>query len=251
MAELEFKEDTHQYFYEGLELFSVTTIIHKYVQPFEEDKVIDQMLKGKETYRGNKIEYLGLNKEQIKKKWKTINKQATEYGTAVHLMAENYILGLPYSNEFPRELKQVYNFFRDSGYKCHQPEMRIFSTKYRVAGTVDLILTKGTTFHVFDWKTNRGKDLSDSFGDQYTQYMKFPVNYLPDLPFWHYALQMSIYRYLLESEERYTLFNSENMGEMAIVHIKEELTFPQIIKVPYLKEEAQKVLQHFFDTTFK
>jgi len=238
-----FLEEPHEYYFNGRQLTSVTTVIHKYSQEFDKEKACDMMLKGSEKYTGPKEDYFGMDRNEIQQKWEDICTEACDYGTAVHLMAEQYVLNEPYTDIYPSELEQVKAFFKHSGFTCEVPEIQLYSTQWGIAGTADLLLKKDGVFHIYDWKTNRGKDLADHIGNQYTKFMKYPLNHLPDLPYWHYAIQMSVYRLLMETEDNCKSYVKQ--GQMAIVHIKEGLKYPQVITVPYLKTEAINMLKHF------
>jgi hypothetical protein len=116
----------------------------------------------------------------------------------------------------------------------------VYDPDFNLAGTVDLVLedSKGRMW-IYDWKTNEGKNLSDMVGDEWTKPMKEPLSHLKDLPYWHYALQFSLYRYIMEKNE-----GIEFEGQ-ALVHLKREGLDPAIIHTPYLKKEIESILNEF------
>lgn len=230
-------------------LMSVTTFLHQYTQGFDADEVIEKMMKGSEIYLGKNEEYQGMNVEEIKTLWNIKRDRAARYGTYVHLGAENYALKGVFDAPSRPEFTQVKNYFKQNAYDVAAAEKRIHSDKYMLAGTVDLLLSRDetvgaggpepdveTVYYVADWKTNNGKDLADTTGDHFTKTMKFPLVNVPDLPYWHYALQFSLYRYLLEEIEGLKIVGQE------IVHLKRTGTEAEIISTPYMKKEIEALL---------
>jgi hypothetical protein len=68
--------------------------------------------------------------------------------------------------------------------------------------------------------------------------MKVPLSHLKDFTLNHYYIQLSIYRYLVE---KYTNLKIE---EMFIVWFSENNETYEIIDVPYLKDEVEKILEN-------
>ena len=77
--ELEFDEPTHTYNLKGTILPSVTTVLHKFEEPFDEDRIA-------EGYAMKN----GFTKEYWLDKWKYKNLMATTTGTLVHEWGESY-----------------------------------------------------------------------------------------------------------------------------------------------------------------
>ena len=77
-----FKEETHQYFNTetGREYLSGTKFIHLFEPPFDKD-TISKRVALKE----------GKTQQEVLDEWAAISKQACDYGTATHLLMENYI----------------------------------------------------------------------------------------------------------------------------------------------------------------
>jgi hypothetical protein len=270
--ELKFNEEKHEYTCGDKKLTSVTTLISQYSHGFDSDRVIDTMLAGSEIYLGKKKEYLGLNKHQIKKLWEINSSGKSTYGTYIHDNAEKYALGQEYDKSRP-EIKQVIKFFNNEGYEVVQPEMRVFSEKLGLAGTVDLLLIKDGLYYIADYKTCIGKDLSDREGNNWTDMMKYPINNVPCIEYWKYALQMSVYRYIIENEEDYwteeynppecdtynLISEPLKFGGQFIIHLirsKDDLKvngkhviYPEmnritykLIDTPYMKDEVQLIV---------
>jgi hypothetical protein len=63
-----------------------------------------------------------------------------------------------------------------------------------------------------------------------------PLQTLPDTTFYHYALQVSIYRYILE--QKYGI--NVSRSKLGVFHPENGRYF--VIDLPYLKEEVIKLL---------
>jgi hypothetical protein len=85
-----------------------------------------------------------------------------------------------------------------------------------------------------DYKTN--SDIHKT--EKYAKNMKVPLSHLKDFTLNHYYIQLSIYRYLVE---KYTNLKIE---EMFIVWFSENIENYEIIEVPYLKDEVEKILEN-------
>lgn len=261
MSELEFNEEKHEYTHKGKNLISVSQLINKYSEDFDSDFIIDKMIGDSPIYLGKKKDYIGMTKDEIETVW-NINKEAkSRYGTYIHNGAEyicaNPNIDLKELDMLRPEWKQVTKFFKDTGFKAQGTEVKVFNEELGLAGTIDVLLedSEGKR-HIGDWKTNLGKDLADYEGGIYTKMMNYPVNNVPDLPFWHYALQLSFYRYILE-------LDGQDIQSQFLVHLirsKEDLkdnynkhvVYPEMnrinykkIDLPYMKAEVLAILEDY------
>ena len=65
-----------------------------------------------------------------------------------------------------------------------------------------------------------------------------PVSHIPDTSYWHYALQLSIYRFILE--ERYSI----RVSGMKLGVFHPSYSTPWIVSLPYLLDEVKAILRH-------
>ena len=86
---------------------------------------------------------------------------------------------------------------------------------------------------LIDYKTNTNIYKKE----RYSKYMKVPLSHLKDTDLNHYALQLSIYRYIVE---KYTDLKFE---DMFIVWFTEENENYKILEIPYLKEDVERILR--------
>lgn len=63
-----------------------------------------------------------------------------------------------------------------------------------------------------------------------------PISHIHDTTYWHYALQLSVYRYFLE--KNYGIHVSAN--RLAIFH--PDYSRPYVVEVPYLRDEVRAIL---------
>lgn len=248
--------DLHQY--EPRAMISATTFLGRYEDHFDADAVLDKMfakdsagfnLNGEPIYTGKNTDYQGCTKAQMKALWDIKRERACDYGTFVHLGAEKYVLEGKFGAPIRPEFRQVQKYIKECGYELDTAEKRIYDEDVCIAGTVDLLMKKetlvdelngeeikDTIYYIADWKTNDGKDLADKEGTQWTSMMHFPLCHLKDLPYWHYALQFSLYRWMLEKQ-------GYEFDGQAAVHLKREGNEPQVIEMPYLKDEIEALME--------
>ena len=215
---LQFIEETHQYFLDGVEYDCVSNVTHKY-NPFDQDKVAEETYLRALANPSNK--YHGMSKEEIIKQWEEHSADACEKGTNVHAFGESmfYILtgtGGPVEgcedafdkdgNPLPRNKKEeaVVKFWNDLP-ECIIPvlaETKVFNqdgTPY--AGTFDILFyyycvdddTKSGLI-LFDYKTNA--DLYKNFNGQT---MLPPFDDYLDQPIGYYRLQFACYQIPIEN----------------------------------------------------
>ena len=78
---VQYFDEPHKYFLNKKELISVTTLIHKYQDDFDEEYW--------SKFKGNQF---NVNPRIIKRAWNFINKKGTIKGSAIHDYAENLFL---------------------------------------------------------------------------------------------------------------------------------------------------------------
>ena len=91
------------------------------------------------------------------------------------------------------------NFLNDHQHlRTFKTELRIFHSVLKLAGSIDYICIKPNGhFIIIDWKRSK-KINTTPFMEKCS---KFPgLTSLPDCNYYHYSLQLNIYKYILESE---------------------------------------------------
>lgn len=212
-GDIEFIEESHQYFIKKEEYIPASNIIKRYEPVVDWDqKAADYALK------------YGKKKEDVQRDWKMNNLKSTISGTRTHEFGESYtnvLCGHPelvceqnkpqYIEEYntmvatyPKE-EAVIKFYAELEKNLHPvgAEFKL-STEYmewaeRICGTCDLLFydSDNDGFVIGDWKTNKSltKDFSRINGVMMTGLMSKYI----DEPLSHYTLQFNIYQRLLES----------------------------------------------------
>lgn len=272
-----FVEETHKYFdvtNPDAVFTSVTTMIHSYTQPFDKDfwsayKALEKLLP-KDVWNVEKKSLLStkkfdkvllelhnidendFNREQqgILDEWDEENRKSCDRGTKIHADLENSF----YSKKDDINLSK---FEIGGKFECRKdyseldiengvyPEYLISRVspdgKLRIAGQIDLLVKKGNKIIIADWKTNK-KIETKSFYNSKTKSsvrMKFPLNNLDDVNYWHYTLQLSTYAWMVQQ------LNPEfEIEDLVLVHFDHSDNMT-VYHLPYLKTEVIKMLSHF------
>ena len=68
--------------------------------------------------------------------------------------------------------------------------------------------------------------------------LRYPFDGLPDTNYWLYALQLNLYRHILESEYAF------DVSEMFLAVVHPDLSAPRLIAVPRLDAETSALHDH-------
>lgn len=235
--DFKFFPDDHHYEYKGKRVgVSVTRLIEEYVQPFDAETIAQRV--------ANKS---GKSVQEVLDEWEYKNKFSCEKGSTCHEFAQSLWNNQPtkfnhfdFSDEWywatSKIQRQARNFYDDYKDKLEHlaDEFVIGSEEYDIASAIDhLFINKLTGGLVLvDYKTN--SDIHKN--EKYAGKMKAPLGHLKDTTLNHYYIQLSIYKYLVEK------YAGIKVDEMFIVYMSENIENYEIIDVPYLKKEVEKIL---------
>lgn len=196
-AHISFDEPTHVYTIDGDSTFkSVTTFIHDFFPHFDADSVLKKMCA---SPKWNTHKHYGKSPEEIKEIWRKNGEEAASQGTAMHLNIENYYNGVPMTASFKESPEGIlFQKYLDDHkeYKAYRTEWTVFSKKYKIAGSIDMVYEdpKNPGCHVIaDWKRSNEIKFENKW-----EKGKGPLSHLDNCNYWHYTLQLNIYRMLLE-----------------------------------------------------
>ena len=83
----------------------------------------------------------------------------------------------------------------------YRTEWMVYDKDLKLAGSIDMVFkNKDGTLSIYDWKRTKGLSKTNRW-----QSAKKPVEHLPDTNFWHYALQLNVYKRILEEKYRKTV----------------------------------------------
>jgi ATP-dependent exoDNAse (exonuclease V) beta subunit len=105
----------------------------------------------------------------------------------------------PYGDDIPSEWTFFINFMKDHPlFTPYRTEWLIYDETIKIAGSIDMVyLNDDGTVSIYDWK--RCKSITKV--NLYNKFALTPcISEMPDTNFWHYTLQLNIYRYILESK---------------------------------------------------
>lgn len=272
-----FIEETHKYFdvtNPDAVFTSVTTMIHSYTQEFDKNfwsafKAIEKLLP-KDSWNIEKKSLLNtkkfdkvilemydidendFNREQqaILDAWDEENKKSCERGTKIHADLENSF----YEKKKDIDISKFEiggKFVCDKGRTELDLENGVYPEylisrvsedgKLRIAGQIDLLVKKGNKITIADFKTNKKIETKSFFNNKTKQSvkMKYPLNNLDDVNYWHYTLQLSTYAWMLQK------YNPEfEIEDLVMIHFDHNDNMT-VYHLPYLKEEVVKMLNHF------
>tara|TARA_B100001059_G_scaffold50032_1_gene43151 strand:+ start:1383 stop:2225 length:843 start_codon:yes stop_codon:yes gene_type:complete len=230
-----FDEGPHIYTVDGDSSFiSCTTWIHSHFSKFNPEPVIDKILSSKKM-TDPKYKYYNMTREQIREMWSS--NEASLLGTKMHYDIECYYNGLTVQND-SIEYSYFLKFLKDySNLKAYRTEWIVYDKELELAGSIDMIFKdENDEYWVYDWK--RSKEIST---EGYGKRSLTPcIGHLPDVNFYHYSLQLNVYRTLLET--KYGL----KVRGMCLVRLHPNNYFHtyERIEVPFLTNEVQALFEH-------
>ena len=272
-----FEEEAHIYYdvtQPDQKFISVTTLIHSFTQPFDKEfwsayKALEKLLDkdswaiekksllstkkfDKVLLEMHEIEENDFNREQqaILDAWDEENRKSCERGTRIHADLENSFYKKGKDIDISKyqiggkfECRKDYNALDlENGIYPEYLISRISPDgKLRIAGQIDLLVKKGNKFIIGDWKTNK-KIETKSFYNKNTKSsvkMKFPLNNLDDVNYYHYALQLSTYAWMIQQ-----LDPEYEIEDLVLVHFDHEDNMT-VYHMPYLKDEVIKMLTFY------
>jgi ATP-dependent exoDNAse (exonuclease V) beta subunit len=191
-----FDEGPHIYTVHGqLGYTSVTTWVHQHFSHFDADAVIQKMVE-RGTLNNPANKYYGMTPKQIKKQWADNGKAASGSGTKMHYDIECYYNGQENPNDSP-EYAYFKQFVADyPDLKPYRTEWMVYYEEIKISGSIDMIFENPDgTLLIYDWKRCEEIPYEDSYG----KVALTPcISHLPDTKFWHYSLQLNIYKTILE-----------------------------------------------------
>lgn len=260
-GDFKFFENGHYYEYKGKRVgISVTRLIEEYTNEFDAQAVAEKVALKNQKYISDLYKHCGEVElweleqnptiiEGVLQLWDYKNKFACAKGSTCHEYAQSRWSGeeykplffdksMDYLNAVAKIQKQAVMFYNDYNDRLIHlaDEFVVGSEEYDIASAIDhLFINKLTGGLVLvDYKTN--SDIHKT--EKYAKDMKVPLQHLKDFTLNHYYIQLSIYKYLVE---KYTNLKIE---EMFIVYFSENIENYEIIEIPYLKKEVEKILEN-------
>jgi len=191
-----FDEGPHIYTVHGqLGYTSVTTWNHTHFPKFDADAIIKKILTGRRM-NDPSYKYYGMNKKQIKADWDQNRDNAASAGTKMHYDIECYYNQMEVNNdsiEFSWFMRFVHDF---PELKPYRTEWMVYHEELKLSGSIDMVFENPDgTLQLYDWKRCKEITYESSFGKKAITEC---ISHLPDTNFWHYSLQLNVYKTILE-----------------------------------------------------
>ena len=249
---------------------SVTTWIHEQFPPFDAEAIIEKMQRGRNYKEGHP--YWGMTAREIQAKWRA----DAQLGTQLHykiecFLNENYcekkkqlaekeekapasichrdILDLYYQKSSAEaaeaaaapqapEWQYFLNFVADHPTLVpYRSEWMVFDEDLQIAGSIDMVYMnpeEEDILQIYDWKRSKEITSTNSFHK-----FALPESAIPEIAdtnFWHYALQLNIYKRILE--EKY----DKKVTELYLIRLHPNGANYEKIPVPDLQAEVTKMM---------
>ncbi len=231
-ASILFDEATHTYTVGGKVFNTVTTLVEDCFEKFNAE------------YWAERKATADCPKEKLLAEWDEKGRIAREQGTLLHERIEHYYLGETPCAEALNDTAFRYflKFAEEHNLTPYRSEWRIFMEECDLAGTLDFLAqNEDGSFELWDWK--RSNKVVDNFGNaiaesRFGKHAIMPdIQHLPDTSYVHYALQLSIYRYILS--QKYGI--ETRAAYLGIFH--ERHSRYHVVEVPYLIDEVKALLK--------
>jgi ATP-dependent exoDNAse (exonuclease V) beta subunit len=202
-ADIQFDEPTHVYTVQGSSkgIISCTKFLHEFFGHFDAKGTIKKMM-ASPKWTESKWYKPGITAKEIEEQWNANGREASGAGTAMHLAIEQFLNGsehviLPHIKE-TTEWRYFMNFWREHGadLEPYRTEWEVWSEDHKLAGQIDMVYRRKSDgkFLIYDWKRSKEIKTENKF-----QTGLPPIQHLPDCNYWHYTLQLNVYRWFLEN----------------------------------------------------
>lgn len=251
---------------------SATRFVHKHFKEFNADEVIQKMMS---SPKWPQSPYYGMSVEEIKKLWDDKGKLARVDGTNMHSYIETYYNYLMFKKikkeeierwmnssqslpeeysihtfenilssnyELPKEYLYFHNYERDRLEKHpeskhwvpYRTEWLVYDDDLKILGYIDMVFKniEDGTYIVCDWKRCKEIKKTNPFQTSTTEC----ISHIPDANYWHYAIQLNVYKVILE--RKYGM----KVSALYLMSFHPECSKYDRLKVPFLNDEMEELL---------
>jgi hypothetical protein len=232
--DIKFDEGPHIYTVRGETGYtSVTTWNHQHFSQFDSSKILGNILRSPKM-KDPSYKYYGMTGEEILKSWDDNRDAAASAGTQTHYNVECFYNGIDVVDDSV-EFKYFKEFVRDHPHlEAYRTEWCVFYEEIKVSGSIDMVFRDKNTgeYLIYDWKRSKGIEY-ESYGGKTA--ITPCISHLPDTNFWHYSLQLNVYRKILQ--DKYDM----KIARMALVvlHPDNHNKTYEVVEVPVLDKEME------------
>lgn len=222
---IEFNHSDHTYMVNGITLDSVTTFINNVFPKFNS-----------EYHAKRKAEQLGISTKEVLDMWEKKGTESRELGTEMHDKIENYYLG---NDSKETDAYAMFKIFANKvELKPYRTEWSVYDWECKIAGTIDFVDYQNGEYIIYDWKRSN-KIIENGIAiktNKYGEKGNYPLEHLDNSPYYHYALQLSFYKYILE--KNYGL----KISDLRLGIFHPSYNKPYVLKMPYLEKEIKDIV---------
>ena len=256
-----FKEEGHVYESTDpndiIEWTSVTSLVSKFKQPFDAET---QAVKSSKNRRSK---WFGIPPEEVRQIWDNESNRATTLGTFYHNQRETDLMSHDTLTRDGMEIPIIPPNVQD-GIKFSPeqklvpgvyPEHFVYLKSAQICGQADYVEVVNGVVNIMDYKTNKEIKLRGYKNwEDIRQTLNSPLSHVEDCHIQHYALQMSLYMYIILKHNPRLTPGIQTIQHVTFEKIRDdEYGYPvtlynengdpvvkEIIthEVPYMKEEV-------------
>lgn len=197
---ISFEEGPHIYTVHGERgtYTSVTTWNHSHFSKFDSDKIINNILKSWKWDNDPEYKYYKKTSDEIKTMWEKNRDASAGSGTKMHYDIECFYNNMEVQND-STEFQYFLKFQEDyKQLKPYRTEWMVFHEEMKLSGSIDMVFENPDgTLQIYDWKRCKSIEHESNFGKYATTDC---ISHFPDTNYWHYTLQLNIYKRILEEK---------------------------------------------------
>lgn len=238
--QINFDEPTHIYTVNGQtkHYVSVTSLHHHLFKGFDTDKIIRNMMNSPK-WPTNKWNYLK-TADAIKAAWSENGRKASEAGTVMHLGIEMVMNGaedqVDPAVKLTKEWEYFWNYWKKDSrtWEPWRTEWEVWDEEHKITGSIDMVYRNKIdgTFAIYDWKRANKMETESKYNNSGIG----PAKHLPDTNYWHYTIQLNLYRWFLEKHY------GVKISEMALVVLHPDNKNYKCYKLNRLDDEVEEIL---------
>lgn len=221
---ISFDEATHLYTVNGVTLQSVTNFVNGCFPKFNA-----------EFFARKKAANMGITTQDVLDMWEQKGKESRELGTELHEKIENYYQGVASTED--DTFKLFLKFAEKVKLEPYRTEWAVYDIKHNIAGTIDFVDYQNGEYIIYDWKRS-DKIIANGMPIKISEYNEKgnnPLAHLDNTPYYHYALQLSIYKFILENNYNIKITDLR----LGIFH--PSYSKPYVLRMPYLEKEINDI----------
>ena len=162
MTKIDFDVKNHKYYIDEIFFPSVTTILNILDKPaliyWASNITADFILNNLDEIKNSEIDCRRIF-SLAKKEHQSVKEKAADVGTRTHLLIEKFLKGQSYEDLIDEETFKPFNAFKSwleiRKFTLIDGERIVWSKKYRVAGTVDVVGNIDGKVYLLDLKTSK------------------------------------------------------------------------------------------------